>query len=118
MLKIILCLALFFSLSAQACWKVDGSFAVDGETWKINQKFEHDKDYMFPMGEFILKLNIGATKNKKNNLQYYVQEKKGTTLTLVTKGEEEIEIEKTKEIFAKGEEGQPNSILILKMINI
>ncbi len=118
MLKIILGLCLLLSLSAHACWKVEGSFAVDGETWKINQKFDHDKDYMFSMGTFILKLRIGATKNKKNSLQYSVQEKKGTTLGLITKGEEDIEVDKTKEIFAKGEEGQPNSILTIKMIHI
>ncbi len=108
---------LMLNLNAFACWKVDGSLAVDGETWKINQKFEHNKEYIFPMGTFILKLTIKP--GKTQTLVYVVQEKKGTNLTLVTKGEEEeIKVGESRDIYAKGENSQPNSIITVKLTNI
>jgi len=109
---------MMFSLSAIACWKVEGTLGVDGETYKIHQKFDHGKEYLFPMGSFILKLTLKPGKDKKHKVSYVLQEKKGVTLTLVTKGEEDISEEKTEEIFAKGEEGQPNSIITLKLNHI
>jgi hypothetical protein len=121
MLKKLFCLLLLLlSFNALACWKVDGSFAVDGDTWKINNKFEHDKEYIFPMGTFILKLKIKPGKEKeKQTLLYTVHEKKGITLTLVTQGEEEgIKVGESRDVFAKGEEGQPNSIITVKLTNI
>lgn len=108
---------LTLSLNAFACWKVEGSLAVDGETWKINQKFEHNKEYILPMGPFILKMTIKP--GKTQTINYVVQEKKGTVLTLVTKGtEDEIKVGEARDIYAKGEEGQPNSIIIVKLTNI
>lgn len=108
---------LMLSLNAFACWKVDGSLAVDGETWKINQKFEHNKEYVFPMGTFILKLLIKP--GKTQTLNYVVQEKKGTSLTLITQGsEDDIKVGESRDIYAKGEEGQPNSIITVKLTNI
>lgn len=119
MLKI---LAVIFSfilaLNVWACWKVEGNLAVDGETFKLNQKFVHGKDYSFPMGSFILSLSIHQRKNGNNVVKYLLQEKKGASLVLVTKGEEEIKNESSKDIFAKGEEGQPNSIITLKINHI
>ena len=116
MLKTFIALAtLLLSLAAFACWKAEGSFAVDGETWKINQKFDHNKDYSLPMGTFILNLKLVPLKGGMNNLLYSVHEKKGAKLTLVTKGEEEIKENTDREIFAKGEEGQPNSIITIKL---
>jgi hypothetical protein len=117
--KIFILSLILLSFNAFACWKVDGSFAVDGETWKINQKFDHNQEYMFPMGPFILKLTLKPGKDKKQTLVYAVHEKKGTTLTLVTKGEEEaIKVNESRDIYAKGEEGQPNSIITVKLTNI
>ncbi len=108
---------LSFSLNAFACWKGEGTLAVDGESWKLNQKIEHNKEYVFPMGTFILKILVKP--GKTQTLVYEVQEKKGINLTLVTKGEEEeIKVGETKEIYAKGEEGQPNSIITIKLTNI
>jgi hypothetical protein len=102
-----------------ACWKVGGSFAVDGETWKINNKFDHNKDYIFPMGSFILKLMIKPSPNKKSSLFYTVHEKKGTTLVLVSEGEEENIVEgESRDIYAKGRPGQPNSIITIKLTHI
>lgn len=110
---------LTFSLSVFACWKVEGSFAVDGETWKINQKFEHNKEYIFPAGNFIVKLTIIPEGKKTSTLKYIVHEKKGTNLILVTKGEEDaIKEGEQRDIYAKGVEGQPNSIITIKLTNI
>lgn len=109
MLKIIFTMMLFVSVNAFACWKVEGTYAVDGETWKINQKFDHGKDYALPMGVFQLHMKI----EKDQTLSYKVFEKKGITQTLVTNGTEKLAIKKTNDIYAKGEEGQPNSILTL-----
>lgn len=119
MLKLLLIGLLIISTNAFACWKVEGTFSVDGETWKINNKFEHNKEYIMPTGNFILKLTLKSQDKKKNTLLYVVHEKKGTTLALVTKGEEEnIEAGKEREIYARGEEGQPNSIITVKLTNI
>ena len=119
MLKLISILSLFISLNAFACWKVEGSFAVDGETWKIDQKFNHGQTYSLPMGTFIVHLKLKPQKKDGSTLEYKVQEKKGNSLTLVTQGEEEdIKEGSSREIFAKGEEGQPNSIIILKLKQI
>ena len=105
------------SLNAFACLKVDGSLAIDGETWKINQKFEHNKEYIFPMGPFILKMTIKP--GKTQTLNYVVQEKKGTSLILVTRGSEnDLKISESRDIYAKGEEGQPNSIITVELTNI
>lgn len=106
------------SFSALACFKATGSFAVDGEKWKIDHKVEPHKEYIFPMGTFILKMTIKPNKDKHDVL-YVVQEKKGTTLLKVTEGiEEEVVIGQSRDIFAKGEEGQPNSIITIKLIDI
>lgn len=95
---------------------MEGSFAVDGETWKIDNKIEHNKEHIFPAGTFIVKLTVKPQDKKLNTLSWVVHEKKGNSLVLVTKGDEEdIEAGKTREIYAKGEEGQPNSIIIVKL---
>ncbi len=110
-------LLLSFSLSSFACWKVEGQYSVDGEDYKINQKVDHDKEYSFPMGAFILNMTV-SSKDKKQTVVYGVHEKKGTALTLVTKGKEDLEMNKSKDIYAKGEKDQPNTILTLKLSEI
>ncbi len=117
--KLFITFLVVFSLIALACWKVEGSFAVDGDTWKINNKFDHGREYSFPMGTFILTMKIRTEKDKSQTLVYKVQEKKGTTLTLVTEGEEEaIKVGESRDVYAKGKEGQPNSIITVKLTNI
>lgn len=109
------------SMSALACWKIEGSVGIDGETYKLNQKVDHDKEYIVPMGTFIFKMTVSMSKENKKlkNMKYVMQEKKGTNLILVTSGEEEdIEVGKTKEIYAKGEEGQPHTVLTIKLSDI
>jgi hypothetical protein len=98
---------------------MEGSFAVDGETWKIDNKVEHNKEHIFPAGNFIVRLTVKPQDKKLNSLSWTVHERKANSLVLVTKGtEEDIEAGKSREIYAKGEEGQPNSIIIVKLTNI
>lgn len=119
MLKILASFLTLFSLSAFACWHVDGSLAVDGEVFKFNQKVEHKKEYLFPLGNFILKFTLYPQDKKNTMMRYVVQEKKGLKLLNVTTGEEENIKENIKrDIFAKGEEGQPNSIITVKLKHI
>lgn len=116
--KSIILLGLLLSFNLWACWNVEGEVAVDGETYKINQKFAHDKEYSLPMGSFIFSLKIIPGKNKTHEIQYKLVEKKKLNLVLITKGDDEITEKAQKEIFAKGEEGQPNSIITIKITNI
>lgn len=119
MLKLLAVALTLFSFSAFACWQVDGSLAVDGEVFKFNQKVEHKKEYLFPFGNFILKFTLYPQDKKNTMMRYVVQEKQGLKLLTVTMGEEENIKENVKrDIFAKGEEGQPNSIITVKLRNI
>lgn len=120
MLRVFLALSILFSsANSMACWLVEGSLAIDGETFKFGQKVEHKKEYLFPLGNFILKFTLTPQDKKTTSIRYVIQEKKGIKLHLITKGEEENLKENVKrDIFARGEESQPNSILTLKLINI
>jgi hypothetical protein len=119
MLNFLVVLLILVSNNAIACWKIEGTLGVDGETWKIHQKFEHHKEYIMPAGNFILKLTLRPQSKNLNKLSYVLQEKKDNKLILVTQGEEEdIHEDKKREIFAKGETGQPNSIITIKLTNI
>jgi hypothetical protein len=117
-MKFIALLLALVSFSAFACWKVEGTLGVDGETFKFNQKFDHGKEYSFPMGTFILNLTLNTGKGKKHTVRYAVFEKKGVKLNLVTKGDDDVTENTKKEILAKGEENQPNTILTLNLKHI
>lgn len=120
MLRSFLAFSLFiFSFSALACWKVNGTFAVDGETWKFDNKVEHNKEYIFPVGNYHVKLTFKPQNKKLVTLTYAVEERKDKKLVLITKGEEEdLKPGEQRDIFAKGEEGQPNSIITVNLTNI
>lgn len=109
---------LVFAANAFACWKVEGDLSVDGETWRINQKFDHGKTYSFPMGSFILDLSLSPQKEEMARLKFTLHEKKGINRKLVTKGEELLTVGKLKEVYARGEAGQPHSIISIKITNI
>jgi len=117
-MKYFLILLLFITNTALACWKAEGSFAVDGETFKFSQKIDHNKEYKFPGGNFILSMTVTPDGKEMNNLQYKIEEKKGLKLILVTHGTEELKPKKKTDIFAKGEDGQPNSIITINLVNI
>lgn len=106
------------SFNAFACLNMEGSLAIDGETFKFNQKCDQSKVYSFPLGSFILNITVGPKKGKVHTVKYSVFEKKGIKLTLVTKGDDEVTEGAIKEIFAKGEANQPNTIITLKLNNI
>ena len=110
---------LFFSVNAFSCWIAEGSFSTDGEVWKFNQKFEHNKEYIIPAGEFSVHLVLVEKNKKPDILKYEIKQKKGLKLELISKGEEEdLELSQVRDIFAKGEEGKPNSIITIKLSKI
>ena len=118
MLKMIF--AFFITLPVFACsgFLVEGKLAVDGQTWKFSRKFRMGAEEMIPAGPYII--SMAFTYPEAGYLaKYKVEEKKGTSLVLVTKGEEdEVEMDKSRDIMAKGEQGQPNSIITIKLKDI
>lgn len=119
-MKVFLLGLLLYSFSSFAgcnCWKAEGSLGVDGETWKFNQRFENNKEYIFPMGTFIVKMKVKRGEKNTHNFNYVVQEKIGTTLVDITEGDEELTVSEEREIFATGKPGRPNSIITVKLIN-
>lgn len=119
MLKLIF--ALFITLPSFACTNlfVEGKLAVDGQTWKFNQKLRGiGKEDSFQVGPYIVAMTF-VYPDKSYLMRYKVEEKKGTSLTMITNGEEdEIELNKSRDIMAKGLEGQPNSIITIKLKDI
>ncbi len=120
MLKLFVLLILTtFTFSVFACYKVEGQLGIDGETFPLNQKIELNKEYSLPQGSFILSFTVKAAKKKgEYHLKYKVEEKKGTTLAMVTFGEEDLSEAKSRDIYAAGEKDQPHSILTLKITDI
>jgi antitoxin component YwqK of YwqJK toxin-antitoxin module len=108
--KLLIIIIFLFSVQASACWELKGTIAVDGETFTIQQKVNHAKDYSFPFGTFIFNFKIITGKAKNHTITYSLVEKKQAKLNLITTGEDEISEQKKKEIYAKGEQGQPNTI--------
>jgi hypothetical protein len=114
-----LALLLTASLPAAACWRMSGTFAVDGESWKFDSKVEHNREYIFPAGTFILKLTLRPQDKKRTTLAYVVHERQEKELVLVTKGEEsDVESGKVRDIYAKGASQRPNSIITVKLTDI
>jgi len=116
--KILGLLFILFSSSAWACWSLDLKLAIDGDVFKIQHKTDHDKDYTQALGPYILNFKLKKDQNKSINFIYRLDEKKNQKLVLITQGEEEISLGVNKEIYAKGEENQPHSIITLKLNSI
>lgn len=113
-------LAFFISFPALACLgvNIDGKLAVDGQTYKFNRTVKLAQEDLIPAGPYIISVTVTHPEDGLF-MKYKVEEKKGTTLTLITKGEEEeIEIGKARDIMAKGEPNQPNSIMTIKLKDI
>ncbi len=118
MLRFIFCLLISIPVFACTGVNVEGKLAVDGQTWKMNMNIAMGKDISVPMGPYIFTMKLIHPEGGYL-VKYRLEEKKGTTLTLVTKGEEEeIELNKSRDIMARGEEGQPNSIITLRLKDI
>ncbi len=120
MLRLLAAAALLFAADgALACWRAAGSLAVDGESWRFDSKVEHDREYLFPAGTFILKLTVRPAGKTRATVVYAIHERKDKGLVLVGKGEEaDVEAGKPRDIYAKGEPGQPNSIITVKLTDI
>ena len=120
MKKLILIMCLF-SVNAFAYWQTEVALGIDGQTWRIeNAKIEEGKEVAIALGNYVLKMTIKkSTQEAGLDILYTVHEKKGAKLILVNKGDDILEIgQKMNEIFAKGESGQPSSIITLKMKKI
>ncbi len=114
-MKILGLLLFLVSSSAWACWSLELNLGIDGENFKFQQKIDHEKKYALPLGPYILNLKLTKNKNKTINFEYKLEERKEKKLLLITQGEEEIAINVKKDIYAKGEENQPHSIITLKL---
>ncbi len=89
-----------------------GQVSIDGEDFEFKKKISLGKESVFPMNSFLYKVTVIRLENKKYQAKFNLFEKD----KLVTKGEEFITGE-GKYIYAKGEQGQPNSIITLKILN-
>ncbi len=112
MLKIFLLISFsLVSSNSYGCLIGKGSLSIDGEIFPLHQKFEPKKKYLFPAGSFLLQIRL-VEKGKKLKLSYVIKEKRGTTLMIISRGDEEdMEEGQEREIFAKGLPGKPNSII-------
>lgn len=102
-----LCLLIPFHVFALT---LEGQVSVDGEDHKFKQSIELGKEYLFPMNTFSYKITVTKAKNKKFKARFNLFEGKN----LVTQGEETIS-DKSKDFYKKGEVGQPNTIITLKV---
>lgn len=112
-------LMLMFSLSSWANWHAEVALGIDGETWKIEREtFQDGKEGTLDIGNYVLKMTLKKTKEPNEvDLKYTVHEKKGEKLTLINKGQDTLNEKKTNDIYAKGEPGQPHSIITIKFQN-
>lgn len=121
-MKIFLFLLLLLPLNLWATgWQVEVGLGIDGETWKLErEKFMDGKEQTLNMGKnYVLKLTIKkGTQDKSLEITYVLHEKKGDKLILVNKGDDVVEEVMSKDIYAKGEPNQPNSIITLKLKNL
>lgn len=83
------------SFNALACWNMKGTISVNQDKVEINQKINHDQTYSFTGGNHIFHVKIPSKfetppnlKDKKDihSIEIGVQEKKGITLSEITKG--------------------------------
>ena len=120
MKTLFLLLLSLLSLNALADWEGELTLGIDGETFKKEKvTFINAKETSLTIERFLLKMTISKAKAEKSLIvKYSLHEKTGQKITLVTKGEDELEDQPTNDIFAKGEKGQPNTILSLKMKQI
>jgi hypothetical protein len=97
---------------------VEGKLAVDGQTWKFNRKFHLGQEEIVPAGPYIVSMTFTYPENGYR-AKYKIEEKKAASLVLITKGDEDdIVIGKSRDIFARGETGQPNSIITVQLKEI
>ncbi len=107
------------TLNAFACSRAQGTFAVDGETWKFDYKLDAGREYVFPFGTFILKLTVTKQADKTHTVTYVIEEKEGMKIGLVSKGSERgLKTDLERNIFAKGEKARPHSIINIKLTDI
>ncbi|HXH31939.1 MAG TPA: hypothetical protein VNJ01_14105 [Bacteriovoracaceae bacterium] len=116
MLKLFIIFFACFS-SAFAGLHLEGQVSVDGEDFPIKQSIDLEKEYNLPIGGFVFNFTLKESKNKKHQLIYHLKEKKSDKLTSVCLGKEYLTQGVEEKIYAKGEQGQANSILTFKLVS-
>ncbi|MFL5783061.1 MAG: hypothetical protein ACJ76H_00545 [Bacteriovoracaceae bacterium] len=118
MLKILFLFFITFPALACSGFLVEGKLSVDGQNWKFNRKFKLGQEEMVPAGPYIVSMTFTYPENGYR-AKYKIEEKKGTSLVLITRGEEDdLVTGKSRDIFARGETGQPNSIITVQLKEI
>lgn len=116
MMKALILTFLVFPLLSFAQWKTDLSLSIDGETWKKAQvELNQDKESVIDFSRHQLKLSLQRNKQEGGvDVAYLIQAKGTKGVVTIAKGTENIDDSKASEIYAKGEPGQPNSIITFK----
>lgn len=93
---------------AQAGRQIKGEVSVDGEDLPFQQEVQLEKEYSLTLKSYTLNFTIFPAKDKdKFKLNYTLKEKN----VFITIGTDTLTMSKAKRIYAKGEQGQPNTIL-------
>lgn len=106
-----------FPLVAFANWKADVTLAVDGETFESKAlAFSSGNVLNVKLGTYSVKLTLKEIKGEKNLDVTYLVEQTSPKPVLVNKGSDLIGSSGSNDIYAKGETGQPNTIITLNFL--
>lgn len=115
MLKYFIAILVTFPALACSGFLMKGKLAVDGQSWKIERRMKLGQEEIMPAGPYIVSMTFSYPESSYR-VRYKVEEKIGNALTLVTTGEEDdLRMGKSRDIMARGEKGQPHSILTLEL---
>ena len=94
--------------------RFQGQVSVDGEDHKFNEAVTTDKEHSIKLGNYTYKVKLGAAKNNKHSVSFSLYESTQKGPVLVTTGEEMIS-EKSEDFYLKGQPGQANTIITMKV---
>lgn len=116
MMKALLLAFLTFPAMSMTQWKADLGLSIDGENLKREKiVFNPGKENTIELSRYQLKLSLQKNKQEGGvDVTYSLQEKKAKDMVIIARGTENIDDSKAAEIYAKGETGQPNSIITFK----
>lgn len=118
---------LLTSFNSYACWKMEATLSVNQDKVVINQKIDHDETYSFGKGNHIFHVRIPskfdlpqeARKMKKPHLiEMGVQEKKGITISPISKGMVLVETGKEATMIKQDNETGVVTTFIVKLSEI
>jgi len=82
-MKFLVLLVLFYSVSALACWRLEGDLTFNDDKLHIDQKVEHDRTYSYQVGNYIVDFKV-PTDHETKGISIKINEKKGNSLTEVS----------------------------------